>query len=282
MSSKLIIESGSTKTKWVLLINDQEVNKIVTTGMNPTVMSRDALYEAIEQGYIELNYRDTIDNIYFYVAGLDSELSRKKLVQTFNDIFSTNDLHIESDMLGACHAMSGDEPGFVAILGTGSNCTYYDGKHMHKHIPSLGYMISDEGSGNQIGKRVLRAYFYGLMSPELKKKFEKEYPLNKEIVLKNLYEEPMPNQYMARFAPFAIDNMDDPSMRQEVYDELDHFVKMNLLTADNAKEYPIHFVGSIAKYSRPILEEVLEKYGLKLGNISDNPTKFLIDYYKNK
>ncbi len=282
MSSKLIIESGSTKTKWVLIVDDEVVSKIVSTGMNPTVMSRDDLYQAIEQGYIELNYRDNIDHIYFYVAGLDSELSRKKLVQTFNDIFATSDLHIESDMLGACHAMSGDQPGFVAILGTGSNCTYYDGKEMHKHIPSLGYMISDEGSGNQIGKRVLRAYFYGLMSPELKAKFEKEYPINKEIVLKHLYEEPMPNQYMAKFAPFAIDNMEDPEMRREVYEELDHFVKMNLLTAEHSEDYPIHFVGSIAKYSRPVLEEVLNKYNLTLGNISDNPTKFLIEYYQDK
>ncbi len=282
MSSKLIIESGSTKTKWVLIVDDEVIMKTVTVGMNPTVMSRDELYQAIEQGYIELDFRDKIDGIYFYVAGLDSELSRKKLENTFNDIFITDNLVLESDMLGACHAMSGNEPGFVAILGTGSNCTYYDGKDMHKHIPSLGFMISDEGSGNQIGKRVIRSYFYGLMTPELKTKFQKQYGLNKEIVLKHLYEEPMPNQYMAKFAPFAIENMDDPHMRQEVYEELEHFVKMNLLTTENAKDYPIHFVGSIAKHTKPVLEEVLNKYDLKLGNISDNPTKYLIEYYQDK
>ncbi len=282
MSSKLIIESGSTKTKWVLLVNGEVAVEAASTGINPTVMSLDELYQALEEGYNALDFRAEIDNVYFYVAGLDSILSKQKLEKVFSEVFNFNKLMLESDMLGACHAMCGDEPGFVSILGTGSNCTYYDGEKMYKHIPSLGFMISDEGSGNQIGKRVLRSFFYGFMDPSLKAKFLEKYPIDKEEVLKNLYEEAMPNQYMARFAPFAIENKDNPILRKEVEEELDHFIKMNLLTAKNAKEYPIHFVGSIALHAKDILEELLKKYDLELGSISSNPLLNLIDYYKTK
>ncbi len=282
MSSKLIIESGSTKTKWVLLVNGEIAKEAASTGINPTVMSIDELYQALEEGYNALDFRAEIDQVYFYVAGLDSQLSRQKLEKVFGEVFNFNKLMLESDMLGACHAMCGDEPGFVAILGTGSNCTYYDGVQMYKHIPSLGYMISDEGSGNQIGKRVLRAFFYGFMDPALKASFLEKYPIDKEEVLKNLYEEAMPNQYMARFAPFAIENKHKPIIRKEIEEELDHFIKMNLVTAKNSKEYPIHFVGSIALHTKEILEELLASHGMQLGTISSNPLQLLIEYYKTK
>ncbi len=48
----------------------------------------------------------------------------------------------------------GDEPGFAAILGTGTNSCLYDGNDITLNIDSLGYFLGDEGSGCFIGKRI--------------------------------------------------------------------------------------------------------------------------------
>ena len=35
----------------------------------------------------------------------------------------------------------------VCILGTGSNCTYFDGKEIEQRVDSLGYVLMDEQVG---------------------------------------------------------------------------------------------------------------------------------------
>jgi N-acetylglucosamine kinase-like BadF-type ATPase len=44
----------------------------------------------------------------------------------------------------------------VSILGTGSNCSYFDGKELHQKVQSLGYIIMDDCSGNVFGKELIR------------------------------------------------------------------------------------------------------------------------------
>ncbi|GIR99627.1 MAG: hypothetical protein CM15mP102_04480 [Flavobacteriales bacterium] len=39
-------------------------------------------------------------------------------------------------------------PSIVNIIGTGSNCSYYDGKDVIQKVQSLGYVLMDYASGN--------------------------------------------------------------------------------------------------------------------------------------
>ena len=48
---------------------------------------------------------------------------------------------------------------------------------------------------------------------------------------------------------------------------------------DNHKEIPVHFVGSIAFYLKDELEVVLNKHGIKLGNVLRRPIDGLIAYH---
>ncbi len=66
--------------------------------------------------------------------------------------------------------------GIVAILGTGSNSGYYNGKKIVRNSPGLGYVLGDEGSGAYLGKKVLQYYLYKTFDEELHDKFHKKIP----------------------------------------------------------------------------------------------------------
>ena len=94
----------------------------------------------------------------------------------------------------------------VFILGTGSNCTYYDGTDIVQKITSMGYVLMDDASGNYYGRQMLKDYFFNKMPPELALKFSKEYNLDPNIVKNTIYKKPNPQAYLATFAKFLIDN----------------------------------------------------------------------------
>ena len=57
------------------------------------------------------------------------------------------------------------------------------------------------------------------------------------------------------------------------------FVENYILQYDNSRDLLVHFVGSIAFYLKDELEEVLESYDLKIGNILRRPIDGLIAYH---
>ena len=50
-------------------------------------------------------------------------------------------MKVESDLLGAAHAVCGHEAGIACILGTGANSCQYDGEQIVANIPPLGYIL---------------------------------------------------------------------------------------------------------------------------------------------
>ncbi len=280
MNSKLIIESGSTKANWVLLIDSEIKKKIKTNGLNPVVQESDVLLRTLSEAYNKLGFRDTLDSIVFYTAGIDTEIARDKARRNISEIFDTDKLEVYSDMLAACRAMAGDSSCYVNILGTGSNSTFYDQGQMHSQLPSLGYVLADEGSGNRIGRAMLKLYFYEIMSPELRENFWYTYGVTKEILLENIYAQPSPNKYLATFAPFAMDHKNDPIVRQHLMKELEEFVTTYLLSQENIHTYESHFVGGVAANCKDELAELMNKHGLKLGKITGDPLEDLIRYHQ--
>ena len=59
------------------------------------------------------------------------------------------------------------EEAIVCILGTGSNCTYYDGENIEQRVVSLGYVLMDEASGNFFGKQLIRSYYFKTMPKKI-------------------------------------------------------------------------------------------------------------------
>ena len=171
------------------------------------------------------------------------------------------------------------EQAIVCILGTGSNCSYFDGKVLHQKVQSLGYIAMDDGSGNRFGRHLLRGYYFNKMPKDLAKEFEEEYNLDPDYIKHNLYKEPNPNAYLATFAKFLIKYKDNDYCKKIIQDEMKDFVENYILQFENCHDVLVHFVGSIAFYLKDDLEVALEKYDIKVGNVLRRPIDGLIAYH---
>ena len=127
---KLIVDSGSTKTDWICL--DSDNNKFFETqtlGLNPQVLDNNIIKERVINNYDLYQNRKKISHLYFYGAGCGTEPPKKLIKKVFESIFVNSSIIVKEDTYAAVYASCrNQEKSIVSILGTGSNCTYFDGK----------------------------------------------------------------------------------------------------------------------------------------------------------
>ncbi len=276
----LVADSGSTKTNWIALDkNGKTFFKTDTKGLNPAVFPKKTLYNRIVKKKELNDIKKKVDKIFFYGAGCGTQTARNYLQEVFEDIFSNADIEIYEDTIAAVKSLQTTEPGIVCILGTGSNCSYFDGKKTHQKVISLGYIIMDDASGNQYGRQLLRDYYFHKMPKDLAEKFEKSYDLSPDIIKEHLYKEENPNTYLAQFGRFLIENKKNDYAQKVIKTGLRTFVENQILQFEESANIPIYFVGSIAHFLKDEIEEVLGEYNLKLGKIVRHPIITLAKYH---
>jgi len=281
MTLKLVVDSGSTKADWIALDEKGNIQFTATTlGLNPEVLEKDEVLERIAQRFDISQNKDKVTHLFFYGAGCGTDRMKNFLADVFSEYFPNAEVVVHEDTYAAVYATTPrDEEAIVCILGTGSNCSYFDGKELHQKVQSLGYIAMDDCSGNRFGRHLIRAYYFGTMPKELAEKFEKEYDLDPDVIKHNFYKVPNPNAYMATFAKFLIQHKDHEFIRAIVVKEMQFFVDHYIMQYENCKEIPVHFIGSIAYYLKSELQEILAKSGLTLGNVYRKPIDGLINYH---
>ncbi len=278
---KLLVDSGSTKADWISI---DETGKILfttqTLGLNPEVLVKEEIVSRLNDRFdISLN-RESVSHLFFYGAGCGTDRMKEFLQSVFKDYFPNAAIVVHEDTYAAVYATTPkNEQAIVCILGTGSNCSYFDGTVLHQKVQSLGYIAMDDCSGNQFGRQLIRDYYFGKMPSALAKKFEKAYDLDADVIKHNLYKEPNPNAYMATFAKFLIQNKDEEYCQKIIRRDMEVFVENYIKQYDNCKDVPVHFIGSIAFYLREELKEVLEINGLSIGNVLRRPIDGLIQFH---
>ena len=277
----LIVDSGSTKTDWYAI--DPKGNVLFSTqtlGLNPQVLSSAILNERIINNYEIYQNRDAVTHLYFYGAGCGIQSPINRILKVFQGIFTNCEFIIKEDTYAAVYSTAKiDESSIVCILGTGSNCSYFDGQEIHQAITSLGYVLMDEASGNFFGKQLVRGFYFNEMPTPLANEFEQQFDLNADTIKENLYRRENPNTYLAKFAKFLIQHKDHPYMLDIINNGLDRFIRHQILQFEDAKSVPIHFVGSIAFLLQNEIEERLKSYGLTLGKVVQRPIDGLVDYH---
>ena len=288
----LIADSGSTKTAWCLI----ETNTIIyTQGINPfqqseadicAIIQRELLPSLIPQPSAQ---NPQLSSIYFYGAGCTPEKAPIVATCLKNTLSVTADIHVESDMLGAARGACGHHAGIVCILGTGSNSCYYDGQQLHPGIPALGYILGDEGSGAYIGKRLVGDIFKQQLPDDIRQLFLRETQETQASIIQKVYQEPLPNRYLASVSLFCARHREHPAIHALLLDCFEQFFLRNItpLTShlspqtSNLKPHPtVHFVGSIAHYYRSELAEAAERCGYTIGYILQSPLNGLIQYHQ--
>lgn len=278
---KLLVDSGSTKADWISI---DESGKILfttqTLGLNPEVLDKEEIISRVNDRFdISLN-KENVTHLFFYGAGCGTDRMKNYLTDVFKEYFPNAVVVVHEDTYAAVYATTPkNEKAIVCILGTGSNCSYYDGKILHQKVQSLGYIAMDDCSGNQFGRQLIRDYYFGKMPINLAIEFAKSYDLDADVIKNQLYKQPNPNAYMATFAKFLILHKDEEYCQKLVRKDMQVFVDNYITQYENCKEVPIHFIGSIAFYLKEELKEVLESNGLKIGNVLRRPIDGLIDFH---
>jgi N-acetylglucosamine kinase-like BadF-type ATPase len=279
----LVADSGSSKTDWLLTLPQQEVKQFRTAGLNPYFLTEKEIVKILqEQAADIITYAADIKEIYFFGAGCSSPDRHEIVSNALSHLFAKSYISVDSDLLGCAYATCGYEKGLCCVLGTGSNISFFDGKDIHSGKHGLGYVLGDEGSGTWFGKALITDFLYGNMPEEISENFNGEYHLDKEIVIKNVYQTSNPNSYLASFSKFL------SGIRQSEYAQnllrkgLLEFVETNIKLYPQYHRYKCHFVGSIAYVFGDELKVVCQENGIHTGKIIQQPIHDLLAFILSK
>ncbi|MGC1632494.1 MAG: N-acetylglucosamine kinase [Gelidibacter sp.] len=283
----LIVDSGSTKADWIS-VDDKGVQiqeKIRTGGLNPEILKEKKLYKIIRKSDELMKSKREVTHIFFYGAGCGTENPRILLKRVLEDIFVNAKVEVSEDTMAAVRATLNhdDEQAIVCILGTGSNCSYYDGERIDQRIQSLGYTLMDDASGNYFGKQLVRDYYFNHMPEVIKVSFGDKYNMDADYIKYNLYKQPSPNAYLANFAEFMFLNIDSVYIQEMIKEGIRTFAKnMIFQFKDEVKKVPVHFAGSIAFFAKNQIIEIAEEMGFTAGNFVRRPIEGLVAYHTRK
>lgn len=280
----LIVDSGSTKCDWIAVDNNGKrlLEKIRTKGLNPAILTEQKLRKTIKKNKVLKKHKEQVTHIFFYGAGCGTEKPKLLLKSVLQDIFKNANVEVNEDTMAAVYATlnHNDEAAVVCILGTGSNCSYYNGSELIQRVQSLGYSLMDDASGNYFGKSLIRDFYFNKMPENIKVAFADAYNLDADYIKHNLYKQPNPNAFLASFAEFMFLNKESPYIKNLIKSGMRVFSEnMILQFAEEIKTVPVHFAGSIAFFSQDEIKEVAKEFNYKVGNFERRPIEGLVAYH---
>ena len=277
-----IVDGGSTKCDWVILENDgTEVLKTETVGFNPNIIKPELITVEIEKNQALTKFKDYLENIFFYGSGCGTPENKLIVEREIQKVFNTAQIRVKEDLLAAAYAAYRGVPAIVCILGTGSNACYFDGENVKTELPSLGFLIGDEGSGSALGKQLVRHYFMKKLPSDLHQQFTEIYQLNIDDLLKNMYHNPRANAYMADFTRFIVDRKTHPYFQNFIYKELKNFLEFQVMPYQECRESEINFIGSIAYFFEDSLRAAASDFHFKIGTVVQRPIESLVNYHRD-
>ena len=283
----VIADSGSTKAHWCLLAANGHTAEFMTDGINPLFQTCDAMRNSICNQLLpqmaSMLWAGTITHVFFYGAGCTPEKA-PFVKQAIECVFKKAIVEVASDMVGAARGLLGHRKGVACILGTGSNSCLYDGEKIVWNVPSLGFILGDEGSAATLGKRLVSDLLKNQLGEDLKERFLTQYDITQADIIEHVYRQPFPNRWLANLARFCADNIEDKRIYNLVYDHFAQFVTRNVAqyyTKEAQKEsMPVGFVGSVAYYYKSVLEQVMGDYGFTMGQVLQDPVQGLAEYHR--
>jgi N-acetylglucosamine kinase-like BadF-type ATPase len=275
----LVADSGSSKTDWLLQLKDGEVKQFRTAGLNPYFLTEKEIAKIIQEQAVDMiAYAADITEIYFFGAGCSSPDRHEIVSNAISQFFPKSYISVDSDLLGCAYATCGHEKGLCCVLGTGSNISFFDGEDIHAGKHGLGFVLGDEGAGTWFGKALITDFLYGNMPHDISLKFENEYHLDKETVIKRVYQTPNANSYLATFARFISEIRQTGYAQNLLQKGLLEFIDTNIKSYPQYHRYKCHFVGSIAYVFTDELTGVCKENGVHIGKIIKQPIHDLLAF----
>ena len=274
----ILADSGSTKTDWCLL-DGAKVERVRTAGMNPYFQSEEEMVQTLQTQLLPaVTDAKAVKAVYFYGAGCASAAVNEKVARAIAHSFPVS-MEVQSDLMAAARALCGRESGIACIMGTGSNSCAYDGKQITAHVPPMGYILGDEGSGAVLGKLLVGDVVKHQLPVSVEEAFYQETGLSESAILEKVYRQPFPNRFLASLVPFLKAHIEVSAVQQLVERSFEAFFVRNIAAYQPEAGSAVHFVGSIAYHFQSQLRRVAEAQGLRIGRIMQSPMEGLIQYH---
>ena len=275
----LIVESGSTKSDWVLLSPENKQDVYSSMGFNPYFHSSAVIENELRRHAELMSHAEKIQQIYFYGAGCSSSEMNDIVKLGLTNVFTNAHIHIDHDLMACAYATYSGNPSICCIIGTGSNSCYFDGETVSEVVPALGYILGDEGSGTYFGKKLLSAFLYHQLPKHVEEDFVKEYAIDKNEIVNKVYRNENANVYIASFMPFIAKHKDELFFQKMIEDGLRHFIEVHVCCYPNYKDVEINFVGSIASVFRNALDRAANSLDARIGRVVQKPVEGLVSYH---
>ena len=275
----LVADSGSTTCNWGLLAAGRPTY-FTTEGYNPYFVATPVIVASLRRQLPATVQQAPIGAVHYYGAGVLSPAKAEVVAGALRQLFPEAAIHVAEDLLGAARALLGHEPGFATILGTGTNSCLFDGQQITQVVEGLGYSLGDEGCGTYIGRRLLRDYLRGRLPNGLGAAFQATYQLGEvSEVLDRLYNQPLPNRFLASFAQFAHTHYHIPYCQAVVAEAFEAFFEQIVTHYPDYQRHTFNCVGSVGYYFQEALAATAARHGMAAGQFLQAPIEALVRYH---
>lgn len=276
---RIIADGGSTKTDWRLISSDKQIFSLTSPGINPFHLTQTEI-DATLAGLDLPEPNIPVTHIYFYGAGVTGNDAENIMKSALQKRFGLScDVFVGDDLLAAARSLFGNSDGIACILGTGSNsCIYQNGKIAEK-IPALGYILGDEGSGTDMGKRLINALFKKEFPKKIREKILQDEGINMHEVLDKAYRSDYPARELAGYSKIVKKYLNHKPVAKIAEDALDAFFSKNIARYENFNSCKVGFVGSVAYHFHEVLEQTAKKWGVEELIILSSPIDELVNYH---
>lgn len=277
----LVVDSGSTKSDWVL-IDGVKTQTYTTSGLNPNFHDEDSVYSVLSSNLELIGLGDKVDTIFFYGAGCSSVVLNAIIAKGLKRVFTKAVIKVDHDLKASAIATYQGAPSISCILGTGSNACFFDGETVSQNIPSLGYILGDEGSGAFFGKQLIKDFLYKKLPSNMHKSFQENYDLTKDDIFKYIYRTPNANTYLASFMKFIVQHKNEQYVKEMIKKGFKEFIEAHVCIYHNYKAIKVNFVGSIAHLFSNELYQACSYYKVEIGQIVKKPINGLVNFHQKQ
>jgi glucosamine kinase len=276
MPVHLVADIGGSSSRWVVLAGDAEPRVIEgLPGFNPAVGDPVVFQEALRERFDGEGL--TVSSVHAYGAGCGHVDRAARLERVLRSVWPATEVSVASDLLGAARGSLGDRSGFVLILGTGLNAGWFDGIRLHQPMPSLGYILGDEGSGADIGKHAVIDALHGRMPKPV---MERVFPggIDVATTVAEVYRGTAPQAWLASFTE-RIAGVEHPYAQALIV------ARFQALADRLVEHFPadqravVEATGSVAFGLQGMLREVLAARRMRLNAVQRSPMAGLLRYH---
>lgn len=274
---RIIAECSATKSIWALVDGNVIIEQVIASGINPFFQSRREISHTIRLELPETFFKRRWEHVYIYCAGCTTE-EKKKIVESSAVAQFKTPVTVQSNLLGVARGLLNDQSGIACILDIGSNSCQYNGSSIEKQVPSLGFILGDEGSGASLGRLFIGDCLKGITPEHLKTAFCEQFNVTLDEIMDEVYITNTPSKWLSRYAVFLSENIGDDYVFSLVKNELKRFFVRNVMQYD-CNQYSVSFVGEVACQYSDLLKEIAAEMSVKLGVIKERSLEGLVEYH---